>query len=1052
MKVKGMTITRVLREMESQTGYHVIYVTSILANVPTVDLNLKKVDLRQALKACFAGLNLDFTVDFQAITVFPKIPGGDLYLPLKGRVQTANGEPLEGATIGVEGIAQLKTRGGGWFEIPVDKPETKVTISYAGYSPVTLTLNNTDIHAIVLQPTAASLDEVVVQAYGKTTQRLLTGSVTPVGGAIIGLQGNGNVLGALEGRVPGMMIRQYNGVPGSGYGVLIRGQRSIAQGTNPLIVIDGVPIADNGGYMSMIGSGSAQGAMVGASVLNNIPASAIASVQVLKDAAATAIYGSRGANGVLLVTLRAGTVGKLHWAVDVNTGGEQTVRTSPLMNTTQYLELRKEAVSNDNFVPDSNNIPELRWGTTRYTNFKKFVTGHTGLKENAGVDLSGGDSNNVYLFSGSYYNETAVFPGTTDDQRMAIYGHLHHQSLNRRLRLDVSLLYSWENNLLPMLDPSPTMYLAPNASPFFTAAGQPQWSSDSVTYLNIPAQSYNTYRGRVNNQFNHLQLSWDLLPGLALQTSLGYCGLSTGENSQLLIAGQVPAPNTTGQTTYTSNTGHSELIEEMAHFTRSIGAGQLTAQLGADWQEQRADSNAETASDYTSDLLLATGGGNPTISSGSNSIDYRYIAVFGRLNYVFRHRYIAELSGRRDGSSRFGPGHQWGNFWAASAAWIFGDEDWVKKQSWLSLGKLRGSIGTTGNDQIGENGYTQVYSPTAAARGYQGLQGVTPESYANNDLRWEVNYNSELALDLGFLKDKILLSVAAYRDWTANQLVYLTLPGQSGLPGVFSNVAANVVNEGLEFSLQTFNWTSGSVRWVSTATFTLPVNRLKSFPELSTSIYSASLVKGRSLTVLNGFHFDSVGVYSGLYTFRNGSGATNPGIFPGGNLDAHYYGGMEQSIRYKSLQLDIFLEYRGQSGVNPYVTLYQYYPPGFEGNSMLGNGPVEWLERWHQYGQRAPLQKLTEDYGSAAYGQMLNYIGSDAKSINASFIRWKSCSLSYQLPKPWLTHLGIAEGKVYVRGQNLLTFTHYPITDPETQDPTVLPPTRSLVAGLSLNL
>ena len=1049
----GIAIMQVLAEIQRQAGYDVIYANAHLEDAPMVDVDADGADALKVLAGIFSGLALTAHLSDRTITIKREVPlHSSLYRPLRGQVQNGHGEALAGTTIRVNGIPRCTTDANGLFSIPVGALKAKLGFSFLGYSPQEAIVSNTEFKAIVLQSAVGQLDRVIVQAYGKTTQRLATASIVVVSDPPPGSTGV-NIPEALEGKVPGMAIRQFNGVPGSAFGLLIRGRHSIAQGTDPLIVVDGIPLVDNDGYLRTIGEGSAQGAM-GASVLNAIPPSAITSITVLKDAAATAIYGSRGANGVILLTLDTGRSRRFSWGVDVNAGADRMVKTSPLMNTAQYLGLRQEAVRNDGQKPDSGFVPEAYyWSSTQYTDFQKEVMGNTGLLRNARIDCSGGDNQTSFLLSGNYYHETAVFPGSTADDRVSVYGHLHRQSVNQHLRLDLSVLYSWENNRLPMQDYSYAMYLAPNAPAFSNAAGEPQWSSGGLSYVNIPALGYNTYHASVNNQFNHLQASWDLLPGLTLSGSLGYYGLVSDERSQLPIAGQDPASGPTGQTNYTGNTGHSELAEGLVHYSRLLGPGKLEGLLGLTWQEQRTGYMEQTASGYTSDLLLASGGGHPSITGDANSILYRYEAVFGRLNYILCDRYILTLSGRRDGSSRFGPGNQFGNFWAASAAWLFGDEPWVRKGNWLSFGKLRGSLGTTGNDQIGGNTFTQVYANTNAARNYRGQQGVLPGNIANNSLRWEVNYNAELALDLGFAQNKVLLSAAGYLDWTTNQLVNLSLPIQSGLPNVFSNVPASIVNEGLEFSLQTINWNSRDFAWTSTVNLTVPLNRLKRFPGLSASSYNQSLVVGKSLSVVKGYHFQGVSADSGLYEFRdvNHDGVTDGrDLIPGGNLDAHYFGGCDQRFRYRRLQLDLFFEFRGQSGYNPFVILYQEYPPGFQGYSMLGNGPVDWLRRWQRPGDHAPLQQVTESYGSVAYQRMQEYIGSDAQSIDASFIRWKGLSLSYQLPEQWLHALSVQKSQVYIRGQNLLTYTRFPVTDPETQDPTVLPPTRSLVAGINL--
>jgi TonB-linked SusC/RagA family outer membrane protein len=1046
----------VFGELKRQLGYDIIYAPRILEDAPVIGLDLHNADVREVLQSTFSGLQLGYHIDNHCITIFRKVlPNASLYVPLEGQVLGSDGHPLEGASIAVDGVAVTTTKSDGRFRIKVKSLTTAVTVSFLGYFSRTMTLTNAFLHVISLQSSSYTLDNVVVQAYGKTTSRLLNGSVSQVKGSDVNSQPVSNVLAALEGRVPGLQIRQYNGVPGSAYGILIRGQHSIAQGTDPLIIIDGMPIAGNNGSLSTIGSGSAQGAM-GAASLNSILPSSIASIEVLKDASATAIYGSRGANGVILLTLKQGQPGRLKWCADVYGGSTHAVKTSPLLTTAQYRAQREEAVPNDGLAVDATTAPELfAWDSTRYTNFKNMIMGHNGVVKNARVDLSGGDTNTVFLVSGSYHGEGAVFPGSTGQDQRSLYGHLSHQPPSRRFRLDLSGIYSWGNTNLPTQDLTFFELLAPNTPPFRNAAGQLQWSYNGISYTNIEALSLNQYKASLTNQFNHLQVNYEVLPGLSLKGSLGYNRIQSDENSRLPLAGQDPAIQPTGHRYYTGNVYHSELVDGFAEYVRQLGPGKLEALLGVTWQQQRSANSTLNEDGFTSDLQLSTGSGAVTTTTAENTVSYRYEAEFGRLNYTLFNRYLFTLSGRRDGSSRFGPGNQYGNFWSVSSAWIFSDEPAVRRLDWLSWGKIRGSIGTTGNDQIGDNQFAQVYANTRSARGYQGMQGVYPVTFANDKLAWEVNYNSEIALDLGFLNNRIMLTAAAYRNWTANQLVYTSLPSQAGLPGVFSNLPASVVNKGLEFRLQTHNWVSRSFRWVSTLLLTAPFNQLKKFPNLAASIYADQLFVGKSLSEIKAYHYLGVDPATGVFTFRdyNKNGVLDPkDRIAGGNSDLHYYGGVEQNFQYKCWQLDLFFEFRTGKGLNPMAMLYPLVPPGIAGPSMLSNGSIEWQDHWRKAGDQARYQRLTTDPSSAAWQQLYNYPASDARLVDAGFIRWKSMALLWRLPEKWLAKAGLHSGQLYLQGQNLWTHSRFPVTDPETQDPMVLPPVRTLTAGCQITL
>jgi len=1024
IKGKNLSLEDVFREIQIQTGYTFCYMSEITEKAPTVDLDLRHASLLEVLETCLKGLAIGVRFNEKSITLFltsPYEPNFNLYLPLKGQVRGADGEPLGCASLSIDGGQKVITREDGSFCLPVKARNTRVTISFAGYAPQTFLLSNTEFQAVSLQHTIMPMEAVSVEAYVKSTTRIP--SVVPelvVSKSRIADGVNTNVLSALMGIVPGMNIRQHNGVPGSAYSVLIRGQHSIAQGNDPLIVIDGVPMAPNNSSSSRIGTGSAQG-QLGASPLNAIPPSAIEKIEIIKGADASAIYGSQGANGVLLLTLKKAKPGRPQFAVDISSGSDRVVMTSPLLNTSQYLGLRKEALQNDGLPVNAVTMPEYYlWDNSRNTDFKKTVTGNIRLRHDARVELYGGGTNSYYLVSGDFTHLSAVFPGSTGDDRQSLYTNLHTQSKNRRLQLDGSLLFSLENNRLPIQDPSYAMYLAPEAPPFRDAAGSSIWSNYGISYLNIPALQYNSYHASVRNYLSRLQMEYRLFPNLLFRSSLGYNASHSREFSQEPIAGIAHSP------TLFANQYRAAIVNTLTHFSetleyiRSWGSGKLTAVAGVDWQYQKARS------------LSASG--SPEITENSAYTGYRHRALFSRLNYNFGSRYIASLSGRKEVFGQFPPGNRSGYFWSVAGAWIFNNENFANRWNWLSQGKLWGNLGTTGNDQIVNSPFTLSHTPLF-----------------NSGPAWEVNYNSSLGLDLSFLQNKISFSAIAFKDWTLNQLIYNASPGQTGLSGSYTRVPATVVNKGFEFSLQTRNISNARFKWESAFTVTIPVNRLTRFPGLASSPYASTLVLGKSLSVIKGYHYEGVDPVSGLFRFQdlNKDGLLDQrDMFLGGNLDPHCYGELSQRLKYRNWQLGFSFEFRVQNGLNPYVVFYQNNPPGFTTASMLNNGPTEWLDHWRKPGDKATLQKLTSNTSSEAWQAILRYENSSARLIDASFVRWKGLSLSYQLPQKTISRWGMSEAMLYFKGQNLLTFTHFPVTDPETQDPMVLPPMRSVMMGM----
>ncbi len=319
---------------------------------------------------------------------------------------------------------------------------------------------------------------------------------------------------------------------------------------------------------------------------------------------------------------------------------------------------------------------------------------------------------------------------------------------------------------------------------------------------------------------------------------------------------------------------------------------------------------------------------DPTLTSYTqdSSILYLYEALFLRAKLELSDKYIFAINGRRDGSSRFGPGHQYGNFGSVSAGWLFQKEKFFSKMDWLSYGKLRGSYGVAGNDQIGDYQYAQSWiTGTGGVLAYGGFQGLYPATTDNPRLGWELVHKLEGAMELGAWQDRVLFSAAWYRNWSGNQLMYSALPSQTGFPRVFVNLPVEVVNTGWEFVLSTHQNFSSGLHWNSSFSLTIPRNRLASFPGLASSAYSGSLSIGRSVTSINTYQYFGVDRSLGIYEVRD---VNKDGVIDikdkvfGGNTDVKAYAGWNNEFSYKGWQFTLFLEARRQDGFDPLIQLY----------------------------------------------------------------------------------------------------------------------------------
>ncbi|MGC3947963.1 MAG: hypothetical protein QM762_26220 [Chryseolinea sp.] len=423
-------------------------------------------------------------------------------------------------------------------------------------------------------------------------------------------------------------------------------------------------------------------------------------------------------------------------------------------------------------------------------------------------------------------------------------------------------------------------------------------------------------------------------------------------------------------------------------------------------------------------------------------LQYRYAALFGRINYLYDGKYILNITARRDGSSRFGPGRQFANFGAVGAAWIFSKERFISRtMPFLSFGKLRGSFGITGNDQISDYQYLDAYKPSTGA--YQNVVGLTPARLANPNFSWEQNSKLEGAIELGFVNSRINMSVSLYRNESSSQLVGYPIPPTTGFASIQANFPATVRNSGAEFELTTTNIEAKAFTWTSAVNVSIPHNKLVSFPGIENTSYADQYVVGEPLSVRKLYRYVGVDQTVGLYQFAD--------VNDDGNIDyldqqsvqfvgQRWYGGFQNRLSYRGFELDFIFQFVNQSARN------EYYVMGSPG-SMQNQRP-EVLGRWRLEGDQSSIQRYGQSYETdGTYSQLQE---SDHSIGGASYMRLKNISFSYALPVKWTSALRIKQLETFVHAQNLFTVTSFKGLDPETPG-LLLPPLRVVTLGISVS-
>jgi len=846
----------------------------------------------------------------------------------------------------------------------------------------------------------------------------------------------------MQGRMAGVSVTQNTGIPGGGFTIQIRGQNSLRSGGNaPLYLVDGVPYSSES-----IGSGSTSG-VLGAltSPLNSINPDNIANIEILKDADATAIYGSRGANGVVLITTKKGKEGKTTFNVGYSYGTAKVTRFIDLMNTEQYVNMRRQAYSNDGYnelPPDAYDINGT-WDTSRYTDWQKVLTGGTAEFQNLNASVSGGDKQNKFLLSGNMLRQTTVFPGDFTYKKANIHASASHISLDQKFRADYSVIYTAQDNNQPYMDlTAQSRSLAPNAPELYDQQGNLNW--EGGTFANPLSVLQGKFRARTYDLLANAAISYTIVENLSVKATMGYSDLKHEESNTAPSTLFNPAFGIGSEYSilFLNNAGRrSWIVEPQLAWNRDFGKLSAEFLAGGTFQTVTSQRLQQTAMGFPSNALIYNLAAASSVTINANEkAEYRYQAFFGRINLNWEGRYILNLTARRDGSSRFGPGRQFANFGAIGAAWLFSKED-LFKESWLSFGKLRASYGTSGNDQIGDYQFMDSYSSTGIA--YQGIIGLQPSRLYNPNFGWEENRKLELALETGLFKDRLFFTAAWYRNRSSSQLVGIPLPGTTGFSSVQANLDAVVQNQGVEFTLRTMNIEKKSFSWTTSFNITIPENKLVSYPGLDNSSYAQQFILGQPLNIQKVYSYNGLDPGTGTYRFKdyNGDGQiTAPEDRQAVvNLNPKIYGGLANTIQIGQVGLDFLFQFVKQKNWN--------YLSSFGLPGTMENQPSALMDAWAPDNQGANFQAYTTGASAGALESFSQFRQSTAAISDASFIRLKNVSLSYVLPEKWTPNFSC---RIFLQGQNLWTITNYKGADPEYGG-SGLPPLRTLTSGLQLN-
>ena len=957
---------------------------------------------------------------------------------ISGVVEDPKGLPIPGVTITIKDTNRgTVTNLDGEYSITA--PANGILVfSFIGYKTVEIPIDNNEEINIQLEEDISALGEVKINAgYYNTTRRESTGNISRVTAEEIELQPVVSPIQALQGRMAGVEITSGGSHPGMAPKIRIRGTNSLREeGNFPLYIIDGVPINS-----TPIESNSILG-NTGIDPLNNLNLSNIQSIEVLKDADATSIYGSRGANGVVLITTKKARRGKIELEAKVYTGVSTVPNRLDLLNLPQYLLIREKAFENDEVEPSESNAYDLlNWDRNRYTDWQEFLFGGNSPVTDLNLFASGGNENTSFRLGGSYHNQGTVYPGEYDYHKFTTGFNLTHNSENKKLNLNLSVNYGEDiNNSVGNVDLASGIFsLPPNAPSVFNEDGSLHWEEWAQAGLNNPLEGfYNNSETRTNSLNANLAISYNIFAGLRIKSNLGYTNYHSEELLGLPKRSYNPTfwESTQNRSSHFQSNRKSWIIEPQLVYNDKIGEGNIDALLGVTFQSSIDSRLGIQGLGYVTDGLIGNLDAAESIVNGtSRRTEYKYNAIFARLGYNWKLKYFINLTGRRDGSSRFGPGKQFANFGAVGAAWLFSEETFLKENfSFLSFGKLRSSYGTTGNDQIGDYGYLDAYEATS------GPGGLYPVQLSNPDYSWEVNKKLEASIELGFVEDRINIGASWYRNRSSNQLVGYALPAMTGFISVQANLPATVENKGWEVEVSSLNIKSENFNWQSSFNFTFPKNELISYPNIEESSYANTYRVGHPLNISLLYQYEGIDPETGFYQVAD--------INEDERFDYEdrvviqdqgrkFYGGFNNNLNYKNFSLQFLFDFVKQEG-----RIGSLFNAG-----ALSNQRTEVIQALSTESRYQRISRSIE--ASSAYSRVLR---SEFPLEDASFLRLKTISLGYKIPENVMQVIGAKSCRLFLNGQNLFTITNYSGMDPELPSlGTSFAALRTISGGIELN-
>lgn len=1058
LDLEKVSIQKVFEEIESLTDFKFLYDNRKIDAQKLVSIKVNNKPISDVLNNLFKDTSIYYLVRQKQIVLKTRtapIPAdireeSEVIEELKlgqqiisGTITDDTGQPLPGANVVEKGTTNGVTADfDGNFSLALEGESPVLVISYIGFSTQEITVEGRTNLSISLKEDAAGLEEVVVVGYGTQKKSDLTGSVESLSNEDFNKGAITSPDQLFQGKVAGVQVVQNNGEPGGGISISVRGAGSINAGSSPLYVIDGLPI-ENSSVFNNNGVG-VPNSRSPRNPLSAINPSNIQSIEILKDASATAIYGSRGANGVILITTKSGKEGKMKVTYNSTYGIQNIAQKLNLLNPSDYQKTINDIIDEGGGNGDERVLTIENNGT----DWQDEIFTQNAIIQNHDITFSGGNASNKYLVSLNNFIQEGLVIGSKYERYNARVNLKNDISENFKMGLNLTTTYS-KDDFAPIGFNTNESAGAINAALYYDPSIMPRSQngefqrSSYITVDNplaiatgIDGKGY-TYR-TIGSIFGE----YFIIPDLSIRLNLGgdiytqkrdsYVGRETlngGANGG--IGTKIQGQNT------------NFLAEGLLNYTKNIDNHSINTLFGATSQTFRSTSLTGTAFGFPSDATKTFNLqlGDPNLNRlDSNESENTLLSFLARVNYSYMNKYLATASIRFDGSSRFGENHKFGHFPSFALGWKIHEESFFESfKERISNLKFRVSWGETGNQEIGDlNAISTLGNGKLTLIGGELITTVEPKRIANPNLKWEKTSQLNLGLDFGLLNNRLSGNFDWYRKETSDMLIALPIPTSTGHSNILSNVGS-IENSGFEFSLTSKNL-NGALSWETILSLTTLKNKVNNLGSIEQIIQGSAgfsnqiflIRKGQSLGSFYGYKTD------GIWQEGDDFSITNDPVSPGDikyvdinndrtvNADDRVILGksipdivwsITNSFNYKNFNFNVFFE-------------------GTHGASMLNNNLVDTYFpinlRRNRYAKPL-LNRWTSDKPSNIFPSFVNPLGQGQKSVNsitvenASYVRLQSATISYDVPIKAKTLSSIA---VSITGQNLAIWTDYSGFDP----------------------